>query len=114
MAINNPIIAADSTVSRAEVKTVIGLISPVEPPGDYIVVVDGSVTLVDLRAEREGQMVFVLSDDDLSVTPYVAVITNADGLIGALEWKRVFTSGVTEDPRTGQPKDSLSGFYTYS
>ena len=112
MAINNPIISADSTVSRAEVKTVIGLLSPVAPPEPFYTVVDGTLTTVTFEGAVEGQMVFVLSSDELYTTPYVFVNTTHGTSVDTFEWKRVFTSGVTEDPRTGQPKDSLSGFYT--
>jgi hypothetical protein len=102
MTIQNPIIDAGPTVSRAEVKTVLGPISTVVPPTPVLVSENGSIVAKYQKPLREGQMLFVESSDGLSVTPYVVVTIGQE-----LLWKRVFTAGVIQDPRTGKPKDPL-------
>lgn len=102
MTIQNAIIDAGPTLSRAEVKTVLGLISTVVPPEPTVDTSNGIIAPVDQTAQREGQMIFVESSDSSYVTPYV-VVTIGDELL----WKRVFSAGVIQDPRTGKPKDPL-------
>jgi hypothetical protein len=102
MTIQNPIIAAGATVSRAEARTVLGLISDVVPPESQPTIENGQLVIQSQDPLREGQMVFVESSDGSYVTPYI-VVTVATELV----WKRVFSAGVTQDPRTGKPKDPL-------
>ena len=107
MPIQNPIIDAGPTLSRAEVKTVIGNITNTIPPAVYLKVVDGLLTIVNQTPLREGQFIFVQAEGSLSVSMYIVV------LIGIVpEWRRVYGAGVTTDPRTGLPKDPNLEFYS--
>ena len=107
MPIQNPIIDAGPTLSRAEVKTVIGDITNTIPPTSYQKVVDGLLTLVDQTPLREGQFIFVQAEGALAVSMYIVVLVGV-----VLEWKRVYSAGITKDPRTGLPKDPNLGFYS--
>ena len=107
MPIQNPIIDAGPTLSRAEVKTVIGDITNAIPPASYIKVVDGLRTIVSQTPLREGQFVFVQAEGALSVSMYIVVLVGTTP-----EWKRVYGAGVITDPRTGLPKDPNLGFYS--
>ena len=107
MPIQNPIIDAGPTLSRTEVKTVVGNISNIIPPDDYVKVVDGLLTIVNQTPLREGQFVFVQAAGELSVSMYIVVLVG-----GWLAWKRVYSAGVITDPRTGLPKDPNLGFYS--
>lgn len=120
MAINNAILDAGPTISRAEVKTVIGKIySNMPEDGNLVVVVqpDGTTELVVEQSDpsKEGQMVFVENSEDFSVIPLIAVLAQtkdaAPGDPTGLLWKRLDVSGFTQDPRTGQPKDPLYDLY---
>ena len=103
MTIQNPIIDAGPTAPRSEIKTVLGRTSYVAPPDFYNKTEGGQVVTVSQEAEREGQLIFVVSADGLSASPYIVVKI----LGGVLVWRRIFTAGVTQDPRTGKPKDPL-------
>jgi hypothetical protein len=102
MTIQTPIIDAGATVSRAEVKTVLGSISDVVPPTSFLAIENGQLVNKSQDPLREGQMVFVESSDGSYVTPYIVVTVATE-----LTWKRIFSAGVTQDPRTGKPKDPL-------
>ena len=107
MAINDPVIAAGSTVTRANAQTVVSVVTPVIPPGDRATVIDGVLTPLTQLPEREGQMLFYREGSSLSVTGYVVVEINS-----ALVWKKVENWGIVIDPRTGLEKDPNLGFYS--
>lgn len=107
MAVNNPIIAAGSTVTRANTKTVVGKLSSTIPPGNDNTVVDGVFTPVGQSPQREGQALFVIDSTGRAATVYIVIETQP----GTLEWRRAFPSGETVDPRTGMAKDPLYGLY---
>ena len=119
MPIQNPIIDAGPTLSRAEVKTVVGNITSAIPPAGYLKRVDGLLTFVDQYPLKEGQFVFVQAEDALSVSMYIVVLVdlevvafNGTTSYPTLVWKRVYSAGVITDPRTGLPKDPNLGFYS--
>ena len=106
MAIQKAIVDAPA-VTRSQVQTVIGLITDVAPPGTVVRNVDGVLLMRQLTPDREGQMVFVQAADGLSVMLYIVVLIAGT----QLQWRRVFSTGVITDPRTGQPKDPLYDLY---
>jgi hypothetical protein len=107
MALNSPVIAGAPVTTRASAKTVVGLITNIEPPALRLLTVDGSVVVVDQSPDREGQMLFYRNGSELSVTMYVVV--ELDGL---LVWKEVQNWGIAIDPRTGLEKDPNLNFYS--
>ena len=107
MTINNPIVAAGGTITRARAKTVTGRLSSTVPPNDDPTVVDGALVYVAQTPQREGQALFVLDPAGRVASVYVVIEVQP----GVLEWRRTFPSGKTTDPRTGQAKDPLYGLY---
>ena len=75
MAIDNPIIAAGSTVTRANTNTVVGKLSSTIPPGNDNTVVDGIFTPVDQSPQREGQMLFVVDSAGRAASVYIVIET---------------------------------------
>lgn len=119
MPIQNPIIDAGPTLSRAEAKTVVGSISSTIPPAVYLKKVDGLLTLFDQYPQREGQFVFVRAEGALSVSMYIVVLLdlevvafNGTTSYPTLVWRKVENWGVVIDPRTGLKKDPNLGFYS--
>jgi hypothetical protein len=123
MAVQNPIVAAGPTISRAEVKTVAARLSRTVPADADLDFVDGSVVSTPQPAEIEGQMVFVEASDGRSVSMYVVVTvikgqsdaapgTEASPGTPSLEWRKITRTGTVTDPRTGKPKDPLFDFYS--
>ena len=106
MSISKPIIDSGPTQPRAEAKIVVGRISPVAPPASYLMMIDDEVATISNLPEREGQFVFVQKNGALSVSMYIVIQGPVE-----LEWKRVYSSGVIQDPRTGKPKDPLYGLF---
>lgn len=72
MTINNPKIAAGSTVSRESTETAVGRITNAAPPSLATVVKDNEVQFIYQTPEREGQIVFHKNSRDF-VTAYVVV-----------------------------------------
>lgn len=112
MAINSPIIAASSTVTRAEVKTVIVPTTSTIPPNGELKVVDGVLVALDQGPKREGQMIVYVDQSDPLNRIALMYVVIAEPVSEFLIWKRVSNWGVVTDPRTGLPKDSRTGFYS--
>ena len=112
MAINSPIIAASSTVTKAEVETVIVATTSTIPPSGDLKVVDGVLVALDQEPKREGQMiVYVDQSDRLNRIALMYVVIAKPGS-ESLIWKKVSNWGVVTDPRTGLPKDPRTDFYS--
>lgn len=114
MAINNPIIDAGPTISKADANTTVCLLIEPTSPGtfNYLKIVDGVVDSGTASPQWEGQLLAVKLDNIPAVTLYVAVsapIPPTD--IVALAWRRVSTKVVFEDPRTGKEKDPAYDLY---
>lgn len=111
MTIQNPIIFAGSTLSRAQVETIVAVLSSEVPPSGYYVQVDGEWGFYLQEPENEGQIAFVEAEDNRSVDMYVVI--NTDSLPAVtLEWRKITRTGTVTDPRTGKPKDPLFDFYS--
>lgn len=107
MTIQNPTIAAGSTLTRSQAETVVAVLSDAVPPNGYVVAVDGELQFYFQEAEREGQIAFVQDSNLTSVDMYVVVSINS-----ILEWRKITRTGVITDPRSGEPKDPLFDFYS--
>jgi len=107
MTISTPIIAAGSTVTRANAKTVVVRIRSTIPPRTDYQVIDGAVVEINQIPVFEGEMIVYRNPDDGSATMYVA-IKDTRGLL----WKKVKNWGNVKDPRTGLTKDPNLGFYS--
>ncbi len=117
MSIQNPILAAGPTLSRAQVETVVARLSGTLPPDAIIDVVDGSIVSISQSAVTEGEIALVESDDGRSVSMYVVVtvmIAQSDTSAGTpdLQWRKITRTGTVTDPRSGKPKDPLFDFYS--
>lgn len=110
MGINKPIVAAQATQSREQVKTVVFKVSGTEPPNYRIYVPKGAqypeVEYQD--PEREGQVILYQVNPGDEITFYVVV--NIDG---ALTWKKAIIGVEFFDYRTGQRWDPLANAYSY-
>ena len=113
MTLDRTIIAGAPATTRADAKTVAGVITSAVPPDYRITVVDGEIVGLSQEPEREGQMLFYRNGSELFVTMYVVVITDhgANGQ-AILEWKEVKNWGVVKDPRTGLEKDPNAAYYS--
>lgn len=109
MTISTPIIAARSTVTRANAKTVVVRIRSMIPPAADYQVIDGAVVEINQIPVFEGEMIVYRNPDDGSATMYVAVV-DTPGLSPI--WKKVKNWGNVKDPRTGLTKDPNLGFYS--
>ena len=113
MSLQFSVIAGAPVTTRADTKTVVGVLTDTVPPDPSYSVVDGVLTTVDQYPEREGQMIFYRNGSELFVTMYVAVIVDYVGDDQVLlDWKEVQNWGLITDPRTGLKKDPLLGFYS--
>jgi hypothetical protein len=108
MPINDPLIAGIKTTARANAKTVAAKITSIPPPQDEYAVVDGVITAINQRPEREGQIIIYRNGTDLTGTMYVVIKDS----VGFLLWKPVENWGVVIDPRTGLKKDPNLSFYS--
>ena len=110
MGINKPIIAAQATQSREQVKTVVFKVSGTEPPNYRVYVPEGAqypeVEYQD--PEREGQVILYQVNPGDDITFYVVVNVN-----GTLTWKKAIIGVEFFDYRTGQKWDPLANAYSY-
>lgn len=111
MTTQNPIVFADSTLSRAQAETIVAVLSSAVPPAGYFVKVDGEWGFYFQKPKHEGQIAFVEAEDNRSVDMYVVVNTDVLPAV-TLEWRKVTRTGTVTDPRTGKPKDPLLNFYS--
>lgn len=108
MAINKPILAAGSTLTRAEAKTVVLSLPPVAPPASYRSKdEDNFITIVDQIPTTEGAIVCYQIPNSRFGELYVTV--NIDGI---LTWVPVSPRTVISDAATGKAWDPLANQYS--
>jgi hypothetical protein len=107
MSLNSPVIAGAPVTTRADTKTVVGILTSTVPPGSRVFYSNGRPNIVQQSPVTEGQMLFYRNGQELFVTMYVVVLHNNE-----LQWKQVQNWGFVQDPRTGLEKDPLLDFYS--